>query len=140
MPWYELVIPLTSGAEGAALSLAKHLLTAWRWSIKVRGEDVCPPIPTALNIRQLMTKEEVAEGMGEPHWFVAYSRALQQVGEAARRQKWEWPAREALEVKVSPLVRTFWEETNADLTVACIKLCWEPAPRAIFHKMEEGPT
>ena len=35
VPWYELVIPLTSGPEGAALSLAKHLLTAWRWSIKV---------------------------------------------------------------------------------------------------------
>ena len=35
VPWYELVIPLTLGAEGAALSLAKHHLTAWRWSIKV---------------------------------------------------------------------------------------------------------
>ena len=35
VPWYELVIPLTLGAEGAALSLAKRLLTAWRWSIKV---------------------------------------------------------------------------------------------------------
>ena len=28
VPWYELVTPLTSGAEGAALSLAKRLLTA----------------------------------------------------------------------------------------------------------------
>ena len=28
VPWYELVLPLTLGAEGAALSLAKHLLTA----------------------------------------------------------------------------------------------------------------
>ena len=35
VPWYELVIPLTSGAEGTALSLAKHLLMVWRWSIKV---------------------------------------------------------------------------------------------------------
>ena len=35
VPWYELVIPLTLGAEGATLSLAKHLLVAWRWSIKV---------------------------------------------------------------------------------------------------------
>ena len=33
VPWYESVIPLTSGAEGTALSLAKRLLTAWRWSI-----------------------------------------------------------------------------------------------------------
>ena len=69
-----------------------------------------------------MTKEEVAEGMGEPHWFVAYSSTLQRVGEVACGKKWEWPAREALEVKVSPLVHTFWEETSTDLTVACIKL------------------
>ena len=87
-----------------------------------------------------MTADEVAEGIGEPHWFMAYFHSLQQVGEAARGQKWQWPAGEALKVKVSPLVHAFWEETGADLTVACIKLCWEPAPRAIFCKSEEGPV
>ena len=85
VPWCELVIPLMLGAEGAALSLAKHLLVAWRWSIRVCGEDACPPAPTILNISQFTTEEEVAEGVGEPHWFVAYSHALQWVGEAARR-------------------------------------------------------
>ena len=30
VPWYELATPLTSWAEGAALSLAKHLLMAWQ--------------------------------------------------------------------------------------------------------------
>ena len=118
VPWYELVIPLTAGAESAALSLAKHLLVVWRWSIKLLGEDICPPTPTALNIRQFMTKEEVAEGVGEPHWFVAYSHALQQVGEAAHGWKWEWPTGETLEVRVSLLVHAFWKETGADLTVA----------------------
>ena len=81
----------------------------------------------------------MAEGMGEPHWFVAYSCMLQWVGKAAHGQKWVWPMREALEVKVSPLVHAFWEETGTDLTVACIKLCWESAPRAIYHKREDGP-
>ena len=76
-----------------------------------------------------MTKEEVAEGVGEPHWFMAYSHTLQWVGEAAHGQKWEWPAREALEVKVSPLVHTFWEETDA-----------EPTPSGIFCKREKGPV
>ena len=108
VPWYELVIPLTVGTEGTALSLAKHLLMVWRWSIKVLGQDICPPTLTALNIRQFMTKEEVVEGMGEPHWFVAYSCALQWVGEAAHRQKWEWPVGKTLEVRVSPLVHAFW--------------------------------
>ena len=42
-------------------------------------------------------------------------------------------------MKVSPLVRAFWEETGADLTVACIKLCWEPTPRAIYRKREDSP-
>ena len=43
VPWYELVIPLMLGAEGTTLSLAKHLLAAWRWSMKVCWEDACPP-------------------------------------------------------------------------------------------------
>ena len=140
VPWYKLVIPLTLGAEGAALSLAKCLLTMWRWSMKVCGKDACPPTPTILNIRQFMTEEEVAGGMGEPHWFMAYSHTLQWVGEAACRWKWEWPVRETLQVKVSLLVHAFWEEIGMDLTTACIKLCWEPAPRAIYCKRENGPT
>ena len=123
VPWYELVIPLTVGTEGTALLLAKHLLTAWRWSIKVLGWDTCPPTLTAVNIGQFMTKEEVAEGMGEPLWFVVYSCTLQQVGEAAHGWKWEWPAGKTPEVRVSPLVHAFWEETGVDLTMACIKLC-----------------
>ena len=60
VPWYKLVTPLTLGAEGVALSLAKHLLTAWWWNIKVCGEDDCPPPPTILNIGQFMTDEETA--------------------------------------------------------------------------------
>ena len=128
------------GAEGTALSLAKHLLTAWRWNIKVCGEDTCPPAPTILNIGQFVTDEEMAGGMGEPHWFVAYYHTLQRVGEAAHGWKWEWPMREALEVKASPLMRAFWQETGADLTVASIKLCWEPPPRALYHQRENGPT
>ena len=138
--WYELVTPLTLGVEGATLSLAKHLLMMWRWSMKVCGEDACPPAPTILNIGQFMTEEKMAGGMGEPNWLEAYSHALQWVGKAAHGQKWEWPMRETLQVKVSPLVCAFWEETGTDLTMACIKLCWEPTPRAIYCKRENGPT
>ena len=87
-----------------------------------------------------MTMEEVAGGVEEPHWFVAYSHALQWVGEAACRQKWEWPVGKTPEVRVSPLVHAFWEETGTDLTMAYVKLCWEPTPRGIFCKREEGPV
>ena len=116
------------GTEGAALSLVKCLLAVWRWSVKVLGWDVCPPTPTALNIRQFLTKEEVSEGIDEPLWFTDYSHTLQWVGEVAHRWKWEWPVGKTPEVRVSPLVHTFWEETGMDLTMACIKLCWEPPP------------
>ena len=87
--WYELNIPLTVGTQGVALSLAKHLLTIWQWSIKVQGQDICLPTLTALNIGQFMTQEEVLENVDNSLWFVAYSHALQRVGEAAHGQQWQ---------------------------------------------------
>ena len=42
------------------------------------------------------------------------------------------------EVRVSPLVHAFWEETGIELTVACVKLCWELPPRSIFRRRERG--
>ena len=69
VPWYELVTPMTPGMEGAALSMAKCLLAAWLWNIKVCGKDDCPPAQTILNIGQFMTEEEMAGGVGEPHLF-----------------------------------------------------------------------
>ena len=65
--WYELVTPLTSGAEGMVLCLAKHLAAAWQWNIKVHGEDDCPPAPSVLNIGQFITDEEAAKGVWESH-------------------------------------------------------------------------
>ena len=59
--WHELLTPLTSGVEGMARSLAKHLVTTWWWNVKVQGEGMCPPTPSALNIGQFLTDEE-AEG------------------------------------------------------------------------------
>ena len=82
----------------------------------------------------------MAGGVGEPHWFMAYSPTLQWVDEAACGQKWEWPMKEALEVKASPLMHAFWCKTGVDLTVASIKLCWEPTPRALYHQKESSPT
>ena len=79
VPWYEFVIPLMVGTEGAALSLAKCLLAVWQWSIKVQGWGICPPTLIALNIGQFMTREEVLEGVDNSLWFVAYSYTLWRV-------------------------------------------------------------
>ena len=122
VPWHNLLAPLMSGSEDTSKALAKHLVAAWRWNIKVQGEGVCPPTPTMLNIGQFLTDQETEGGWGEPHWFAAYSCALQRVGEAARGRKWD-TQQESLEVKASPLVRAFWHETDVDLTMASIKHC-----------------
>ena len=66
VPWHELLTLLTSGAEGMARSLAKCLVTVWQWNVKMWGEGVCPPAPSALNIGQFLTNEE-AEGGWKSH-------------------------------------------------------------------------
>ena len=101
VPWHDLLTLLTSGAEGTTKALAKCLVATWRWNIKVQGKGVCLPTPMVLNIGWFLYDQETEGGWGEPHWFVAYSCALQRVGEAAHRRKWDaW--QESLEVKVSP--------------------------------------
>ena len=133
VPWYEFIIPLMVGTEGVALSLAKHLLMVWQWSIKVEGWDVCLPTLTALNIGQFMTREEVLEGIDDSLWFAAYSCTLQWVGEAVHGWQWEWPVGKMPEVGVSPLVHAFWEETGIQLATSCVKLCWE-LPREVYSE------
>ena len=59
VPRYEYITPLMMGAKGVALSLAKHLLAIWQWSVRVQGWDICPPTPTVLNIGQFMMRDEV---------------------------------------------------------------------------------
>ena len=66
VPWRELLTLLTSGAEGTAKSLAKRLVAVWWWNVKVRGEGMCPPAPSALNIGQFLTVQQ-AEGAWESH-------------------------------------------------------------------------
>ena len=126
------------GTEGAALSLAKCLLAAWRWSIKVLGWDICLPALTALNIEQFMTKEEVSEGVDEPLWFAAYSHTLQWVGEVAHGWKWEWL------VGKTPKECPCWSMPSGrrqawtSLLPMSNSARSPPPPRGIFQKREKG--
>ena len=136
--WYEFVTPLMVVAEGMALSLAKHLLTIWQWSIKVQGQDVCPPTLMAFSIRQFMTQEEAQGNEDNSLWFTAYSHASQRVGEATHGQQWRWPRGKVPEVGVSPLVGAFWEETGIELATSYTRLCWELPPKGVFRRRERG--
>ena len=82
VPWYDLITPLMVGTEGVTLSLAKHLLAIWQWSIRIQGQDICPPVPMVLNIGQFMMLEEVQGMVDNSLWYEVYSHALQRVGEA----------------------------------------------------------
>ena len=121
MPWYECITPLTLGAEDTALSLAKHLLAIWWWSLRVQGWDICPPAPTILNIGQFMMRDEVQGEVDNLLWFEVYSHTLQRVGEAVCSQRWQWPKGKAREVAVSPIVRAFWEETSVEPAASCTR-------------------
>ena len=81
VPWHDLLTLLTSGAEGTTKALAKCQVATWRWNIKVWGKECAHPHPL-LNISKFLTDQEMGGGLGKPHWFVAYSRMLQRVGEA----------------------------------------------------------
>ena len=134
VPWYECMAPLTSGAEGTALLLAKHFLAIWRWSLRVQGQDVCP---TVLNIGQFMTRDEVRGEVDNTLWFEVYSRALQRVGEAIHGWRWQWPKGKAREVAVSPIVRAFWEETGMEPAASCTRLLLgAPAESSVQEKGE----
>ena len=126
VPWYEYVALLTMGTEGAALLLAKHLLAVWRSSIRVQGQDICPPTPTVLNIGQFMTWDEVQGDMDNSLWFEAYSRTLQLVREAVHGWQWQWPKGKVWEVAVS------------GFAASCTRLCWELPSRGVFRRRERG--
>ena len=126
------------GAEGVALSLAKHLLAIWQWSVRVQEWNICPPTPTVLNIGQFMIWDEVQGDVDNSLWFEAYSHALQRVGEAVHGWQWQWLKGKAWEVAVSPLVRVFWEKTGVEPTASCTRLCWELPPRGVFRRRERG--
>ena len=85
-----------------------------------------------------MMRDEVQGDVDNLLWFEAYSCALQRVREAVHGQQWQWPKGKAREVKVSPLVRAFWEETGVELAASCTRLCWELLPRGVFRRRERG--
>ena len=138
VPWYEYIAPLTTRAEGAALSLAKCLLAIWQWSVRVQGQDICPPTLTVPNIGQFMMRDEVQGDVDNLLWFEAYSHALQRVREGVHGQQWQWLKGKAWEVDVSPLVRVFWEETGVELAASCTRFCWELLLRGVFRRKEKG--
>ena len=85
-----------------------------------------------------MMWDEVQGDVDNSLWFEVYSHALQRVREAMRSQQWQWPKGKVREVKVSPLVRAFWEETSVELTTSCTRLCWELPLRGVFRRRERG--
>ena len=120
-----------------ALSLAKCLLAVWWWSVRVQGQDICPPTPTVLNIGQFMMWDEMKGEVDNSLWVEAYSHTLQRVREAIHGWHWQWPKGKVWEVAVSPLVRVFWDEAGIEPTASCTRLCWESPLRGVLRRRRE---
>ena len=61
------------------------------------------------------------------------------LAESRRGHAWSAVAeRKVWEVKVSPLVRAFWEATGVELATSCTRLCWELPLRGVYRRRERG--
>ena len=85
-----------------------------------------------------MMRDEVQGDVDNSLWFEVYSHALQRVGEAMCGWWWQWLKGKLWEVKVSPLVRAFWEATSIELATSCTRLCWELLLRGVYRRRERG--
>ena len=111
-------------------------LATWQWMVEVATIKFCPPDPTMLNIGQFLD-EEPKEGVPTP-WLLAYTHALQCMGEAMEGRAWH-PIGMHYTLQVSPLVDTFIEEMGVELTELRIASCWgQPAMEVPLQK-QDGP-
>ena len=85
-----------------------------------------------------MTWDKVQGDVDNSLWFEAYSHTLQRVREAVHGQQWKRLKGKVWEVKVSPLVRMFWEATGVELATSCTRLCWELPLRGVYRRRERG--
>ena len=108
--WWQLVAPLMDTGAAGARELTKHFLATWQWMVEVAATNFFPPTPSMLNIGQFLD-EELKEGDHTP-WLLAYTCALQHMGEAAEGRKW-CPIGMHFTPQVSPLVDAFVEERNS---------------------------
>ena len=127
--WWPLVVPLTDGGTAAAKGLAKHLISVWRWTAKVSTTPLCPPAPTMLNIGQFL-EGHPREGDRTP-WLLAYSCALQHVGEAMEGRTW-CPCGVCFTPQISPLVNAFIDKIGAELIELHIASCWGQLPEEVL--------
>ena len=107
VPWWQLVAPLMDAGITGTWKLAKHFLAMWQWMVEVATTNFCPPAPTMLNNGQFLD-EKPEEGDHMP-WLLAYTCALQRMGEAAEGRTWCTIGMH-FTPKVSPLVDAFIKE------------------------------
>ena len=134
--WWLLVMPLTDGGTAAAKELTKHLISAWRWMAKVSTMPLCPPTPTMLNVGQFL-EACLREGDCTP-WLLAYTHALQHMGEAVEGRTW-CPSGLHFTPQISLLVNAFVEETGTELIELDIASCWGQPLEEVLQQKDDGP-
>ena len=79
-------MPLTDGGAEYTLQLVKWLLAAWKWRFAAGAIEFCPPAPSLMSISQF--RDEGIDLHDQAAWMLAYTCALQLVGEAAEGRHW----------------------------------------------------
>ena len=97
-------MPMTDGGAEHTLELAKCLLVVWKWRFAVGAAEFCPPTPSRMNISQFLDEDTDLNDWSA--WMLAYTHALQHVGEAVEGRCWH-PSGKRFNVKVSRLVDAF---------------------------------
>ena len=136
VPWYELVTPLTSGDQGW-----REWFCPWPSILLLCGSGTSSCMgrmtahllrPSSILVSLLWMRKQ--QGAWESHTGL-WPTPVHCSGWA------RWPmGDDGSGQGGKPWSPAFWHKTGMDLTVASIKLCWEPTPRALYHKRDNGST
>ena len=129
-------MPMTNGGAQGTQELAKWLLTIWQWTFALGVTDFCLPSLSMLNIGQFL--DEAVDVKDCAAWLLAYTRALQCVGEAVEGKRW-CPNGMHFSMQVLLLVDAFIIEMGAELTEMEITSCWSQGAAPIPLQKKDGP-
>ena len=126
---------MNGGTQGTK-ELAKWLLAAWQWTFATGAADFCLLSLSMLNIGQFL--DDATDVQDCVAWLLAYTQALQHVGEAAEGRRW-CPSGMHFSVQVSLLMDAFIIEMGVELTKMEITSCWSQGAAPIPLQKKDGP-
>ena len=136
--WWPLICPLMDWSDMAVYTLVMRLLVTWHWTVKTSRPLIYPPALTILNTGQFLNEDVKEHGWDVQDWLEAYTCALQQVTEAAKRRCWMLQVRD-FTPKVLLLVEAFAGILNIEIPPVSAVSCSDSPPACIPHQRNRSP-